>query len=374
MTIWTDYYCTPSGGGLHDGTSEANAWTWNEARGSLSPGDRLNVKAGTHNVGSVNGTATDHGTTSAPIWFRGYTSTPGDLDGVSINGLQNGVDIPLISRTGNSYERLYCNYAMFTHIAFTSDSTSYAGIYPSGNGQTWKDCRVTRTNTVNASQALIAIDQAAQSFYSGCEFIDSPAGSNTYAAVNMSSYSTLDSCYVEVQNTSQKGVDSNRYTHVANCVIVGGGTGCRIHSSGNNNIFNCTFYNQATTAIDFASTTLGSRAIVNNLIHTCPTGILRTGTYANAMVDNSLLNNSFYNVTTNISGVNYDGYSHETITETSDPLVDPANGDFRLAATASSYTTGFPKVIGGLTNKADRGVFAAASSGSGATIHPLYQN
>lgn len=370
---WTDYYCTPSGGGLHDGTSEANAWTWNEARGSLSPGDRLNVKAGTHDVGSVSSNTTDHGTLSNPIWFRGYTSTPGDLDGVAIYGLQDSVDVPLIKRSANSYERLKCNNTKFSNISFTNNSTGYASIYPSGSGQVWKDCRVSRYATGSSSQALIRIDQALQSLFTGCEFLDTAAGSSGYC-VDVALYATLDSCFISVPRTTQKCVNLTSFTHIANCVISGGSIGCYLSANGVHNVVNCTLYNQSQYGIQVLAGSGSPTSIVNNIFHTSPTGVYRTGTYANAMSDSSAMNNSFYNVTTHYDGLHFDGYSHEDVTETSDPLTDPANGDFSLVATSGSYTTGFPKSIGGLTNKVDRGVFASQGAAGSVSVHPLYAN
>jgi hypothetical protein len=45
---FVEKYVTVTGGGLHDGSSEANAWTLTEAASNISAGDRINMKAGTY--------------------------------------------------------------------------------------------------------------------------------------------------------------------------------------------------------------------------------------------------------------------------------------------------------------------------------------
>jgi hypothetical protein len=78
---WTERYVSVAGGGLHDGTSEANAWTLAEGLTNAAGGHRVNVKAGTYS--SVTWSPTNAGTgmsdTTGVLW-RGYNSTIGDLE------------------------------------------------------------------------------------------------------------------------------------------------------------------------------------------------------------------------------------------------------------------------------------------------------
>jgi len=78
---WAEKYVSVAGGGAHDGSSEANAWTLAEAIAApYAAGDRVNVKAGTYANTTTTRTFGVAGTTTAPIWWRGYNSTIGDLD------------------------------------------------------------------------------------------------------------------------------------------------------------------------------------------------------------------------------------------------------------------------------------------------------
>ena len=70
-------YVSVSGGGAHDGTSEADAWTWAEMKANYSNGQHIYVKAGTYSFTSSEAFTLIAGTTT-PVIFEGYSSTPGD--------------------------------------------------------------------------------------------------------------------------------------------------------------------------------------------------------------------------------------------------------------------------------------------------------
>lgn len=80
---FTEKYSSAAGAGSHDGSSEANAWSWTEAITAINAlgaggaaGLRLNHK------GNVTRTASDTytvgGSSSSPFVIRGYSSTIGD--------------------------------------------------------------------------------------------------------------------------------------------------------------------------------------------------------------------------------------------------------------------------------------------------------
>lgn len=78
---FTERYVTTTGAGLHDGTDEANAFTWAEMiTDAATPrtGYRYNVKAGAY-TSSTNETF-QAGSAAAPNAIRGYNSTIGDQD------------------------------------------------------------------------------------------------------------------------------------------------------------------------------------------------------------------------------------------------------------------------------------------------------
>ncbi|RLB45183.1 MAG: hypothetical protein DRJ42_30500 [Deltaproteobacteria bacterium] len=71
-----DRYVSVSGGGAHDGTSEADAWTMAEAGSNAAAGQTVWMKAGDYGDRPL--FIRNAGDASSPIKFIGYTTTPGD--------------------------------------------------------------------------------------------------------------------------------------------------------------------------------------------------------------------------------------------------------------------------------------------------------
>lgn len=76
-------YASPNGSGAHDGSSEANAWSYAEMDNSATAGDHVWVKAGTA-VGTL--FFTQSGTAGSPIIYEGYKTTPGDITSNYLKG------------------------------------------------------------------------------------------------------------------------------------------------------------------------------------------------------------------------------------------------------------------------------------------------
>src|SRR3954470_24403874 len=104
---WTERYidsASSGGDGTTNATSGANAaWASFSAAitgigaGPASVPTRINVKAGTYpSAGSIL-TFNTAGATTAPVWWRGYKTTPGDQD--SNNVAVSGTDIPAVTFT-----------------------------------------------------------------------------------------------------------------------------------------------------------------------------------------------------------------------------------------------------------------------------------
>src|SRR5947209_5818710 len=82
---WTERYVDINADGLGNGTTTATsgingAWTWAQMLTGASSGQRVNVKSGTYSRSTNGDTFSNAGTTTAPIWIRGYNTTAGDID------------------------------------------------------------------------------------------------------------------------------------------------------------------------------------------------------------------------------------------------------------------------------------------------------
>jgi len=87
---WTERYmdaASTGGDGTTSATSGANA-AWNNfgsaitgiGAGPAASPTRINIKAGTYANTTTTRTFNTAGATTAPVWWRGYSSSPGDLD------------------------------------------------------------------------------------------------------------------------------------------------------------------------------------------------------------------------------------------------------------------------------------------------------
>src|SRR5512138_3864162 len=101
---WTERYVRSDAAGGGDGTTDAasganGSWTLAEAITNEAAGMRINIKAGTYTNTTTDRTFAAVGTTTAPIWLRGYKATAGDMDGESTShgAFIDATEIPYLS-------------------------------------------------------------------------------------------------------------------------------------------------------------------------------------------------------------------------------------------------------------------------------------
>ena len=397
---FTEKYVTVNGGGLHDGSSEANAWTLAEAYTNMSVGDRLNIKAGTYTVGG-GWNAWPVSSLSSPSGFRGYKTTIGDLDDKPTSQLVDGTDRPLIQTTNSSYYwQTTRSYELYENLAFES-STSRPAKYTDGF----------------------------YTIYSRCKFIADPAGSINFSPCirrNTGNYSSFVNCHFDGNGGGQeqsiaeatqfvgclfenlKYISSAEFVQFSNSIIRNMTQGgLRYTAWGWHNINGNTFYNIGGNAIEILNATtpsIGSILIQNNVFHTITGNALQSA--ANNL-DFFADNNLFYNVT----GSNYSNtfnLNRNAISEASDPFVDAAAGDYSLVSSSGGYGKAQPNPFEGLAADSRRDIGAiqhadpsgggssssstptagtqvypfrqwveddfGGGSGGGATLHPLRSN
>jgi hypothetical protein len=153
---WTDRYVRDDAAGGGDGTTNTNsgangAWTLAEAITNVTAGTRVNVRNGTYSNTTTIRTTGVAGTTSAPIWWRGFNTTIGDIES------DNGLAKPLIDFTTGNW---VCNTAFnyFSNIRFNSAATTG-----------------TNPGTVNTTTA------ATDNKFFGCRFTNTAANANSHA-------------------------------------------------------------------------------------------------------------------------------------------------------------------------------------------------
>jgi len=365
---FTERYVTSVGGGAHDGTSEANAWTMFEMTTALAAlgtggaaGLRVNVKAdATHslgvNLGSIGG-----GTTTAPCWIRGYHTTPGDgWLGRTVGGTGpiDTSNMPLINFGLNNWNQTAA-FVLLDCLNVTSARNS-APIADVGTDSVMTRCVVTNTGT-GVGAACASDNGNTRRTFQNCDFTFAGAsGGANVASVGVDG--RLLYCRIRGAGAIA-GVRLTSRGQVIGCVIFGaGGAGIYGSSTGSTlTIIGNTIVGNSGDGIDILASSTTTHAILNNLI-TDNGGYGIDGNGNNAAF---LAYNRFdRNTSGAINGMtDWDAATGLGRNTTSVPQADEyenaGSHDYRLKSTS-------PALAAGLFPYADMGaVQRQASSGSG---------
>ena len=376
---FVEKYVTVNGGGLHDGSSEANAWTIAEANANMSVGDRLNVKAGSYTMPS-SFSAWPTGTSTSPCSMRGYKTTIGDLDNAQLSQLVDVTDMPYFA-TGNGKASFRPNGAnnpwIIENISFFSDYFQQNPAWCDGSGQVWRKCKFV-TSATGSYYDLIYRGVTGNNYsrFENCLFSVPSNWTSLYGTVELNGC-LFHGCVFENIYDIIPGCD------FINCIFKG--SGGDLLKYGNYTalrfIDGCTFYNIGGDAIQ--NTTIygwdawgGAISIRNNVFHTIS---------GNAVQGLSSTDYSFYlssNLFYNISGSNFANSTcdseRDSITTSIDPFTDAAGGDFSLNVAGGGQGKASPQLFMGFdqSNNQDIGAIQHQDptrnyTGLRTSFHPL---
>ena len=378
---FTEKYVTVSGGGLHDGSSEANAWTISEANTNMSVGDRLNVKAGSYTMPS-SFSAWPTGTSTSPCSMRGYKSTIGDLDNAQSSQLVDVTDMPYFA-TGSgkgSFRPLGSNNPwIIENISFFSDYFQQNPAWCDGSGQVWRKCKFVTSATGSYYDLIYrSITGNNHSRFENCLFSVPSNWTSLYGPVELNGCLFHGCVFENIYNLIPAGS-----TDFINCIF-NGASGDLIkygNYASTATVEGCTFYNINGDAIQNTTITGwntwgGAVSLRNNVFHTIS---------GNAVRGLSSTDYSFYlsgNLFYNVSGSNFANSTcdseRDSVTASSDPFTDTAGGDFSLTAGSGGQGKASPQLFMGFdqSNNQDIGAIQHAdpSGGGGAVLHPLRSN
>jgi hypothetical protein len=373
---WTERFVDASASGGGTGTSAADPWTLAEAVSNSAAGMRVNFKAGTYSLSGAN-TVTVSTTTDSPLYWRGYKTTLGDLDGKITGSVVDGTDIPYITQNDNL--TLNLSYLILSGISFSQSSSNKSALFPLGLYHVIRNCRFRNTSS---SATANLVDNGARDFqvFDSCEF--SIAGTSTAALLRGDLNHVFTSCIFRsdvVQSAS--GVDGTtlvRNGTFQKCLFKNLSRAIVFSSSGQGNVFDCTFDNIADDAITIYKTTQGG--IVTGNYFSNVTGFCIGNATGTATTD---ANGTFLiarNVYRGVGGQienTVENTQYNALADASDLFTDSASGDYSLTSLSAGYGYGSSAYWGiGSTDYSDIGAIQHAdpASGGGATIHPLYAN
>lgn len=353
---------TATGGG--DG-SAGNPWTWNESLANVVAGDRVNVKVGTY--AADNTTCTADGTRVAPIVFRGYQTTIGDLDN-NTDSLVDGTEIPLLTGTVNGGGFNTCNYTFINHLSFKTNAVwNVAGwrvVLPHGYA---RRCKFVAQASGSGSGSTRACTVGNTTSFYDCYASTSGSGYSIANSVLLHSVGNVFE-YTGSVSTGSAGIAGIRLNVNNTYIKLSTGVGLG-YATQNILVHGCTFFNCGT---GFRTTNAGydrTRTVTSCYFANCSTGI------QSVLSDNSgfhVVNCGFYNNTNNV-GSNIPLLANPRY-DTSDPFVDSASKDFRLKSTSLGYASALPNrsYASGELNGRDIGALQHADpSGNPSPFHPL---
>jgi hypothetical protein len=362
---FNEKYVTVAGGGLHDGSSEANAWTLAEGHANCAAGDRINVKAGTYTLTSALYTSKS-GTEALPLAWRGYKTTIGDRDNETTRQVA-GTDIPKIVTNSNSgYFGFLGNYIKMSRMAFESNTFYRPALYYRWGSGCVFHCQFLSTG--GHSGGAIVVSNGSRQILAFCEVEDTHS-TVTASGINIGNHCQIIGNTFRVASPTATCISAaSHYVNIINNLCIGGGASCVM--SGNSgvqrNVTNNTFVGSS-TGLSISGSNI---FIANNLFANTTNGIS-----AAADCENLIHSNAFYNTTTEYtSTINPNTGIFNSVTETADPFVDAANNDYALKADALSAGAASPAKIPLFftQNNADIGALQHADpSGNFSPFHPL---
>lgn len=362
----TERYVSSAGGGAHDGSTEADAYSLSEfvtAFNAVSTGGiRFNLKQDTY-TGLSTMTLTGDGTATSPIIIRGYKTTIGDATrGRTSLGVLDTSNMPHLQfNSNNFFDANGANFLIVEAVKITTGNTSRIGRL--GASSEWIGCDVNNTSSGdglegNEPTSVVQCDVT----------IASTTGAH---GINMAG--TIVGCRVKGPPTAGTGIRLSGANYpCSENVIIGFTTGIdKITAAARNRIANNTIVNCGGNGITIVNTSTIWFGIESNHITGCGGYGIQLNTPACPF---TLLNNRMRDNNGGGSGLNIGGggdwmtagQQRDVVSDDSDAddFVDSGSNDFSLKTTAAAYHRG----LAYLTNIGANG--SPAGGGSGIILNP----
>lgn len=261
----TNRYVSTSGAGAHDGTSEANAYSWSEMLTAISGGAAAgyvyNVKQGTYTV-SATSTISAVATATSPLVIRGYKTTIGDATRGFSSGALDTSNMPTIAFDANFRWNNSGIFIVLEALVITANNNGYA-VQIAQDGMI-HNCRIVNSSTGGGAYTL-GCDEA-RCVTLNCELGMTGASGGLYVVNVGNSGGALLGCRIFQSQTH--GISAASASIIVNNVVQGcAGDGIqRTDTGGSALIYGNTVQGCTGDGVDIiASSTVLSRVIGNHL-------------------------------------------------------------------------------------------------------------
>lgn len=323
-----DKYVSVAGGGTHDGSSAANAWTMAEATAAVSAGDMVNCLAGTYIADdSASSAVMDldvSGTIAAFVRWRAYTTTIGDF--------AEGDAQPVILNAGTN---TLTNCVLATTL--TNAYNQFIGFRFTGASSTGFD----GSNTVKLlnfvgckfdANGALGLSAGNDHYLVSCEFTN-----NTTGAADLDFGIDLIRCLVHNEFNASGAIRANE-PRALNCLFydLGAAPHLKIQTNVTSFVIGCTFDGDGEASSVAVNTSGGATvvaAIYNNIFFDCSVGVKMN----TANVVMSYGHNLFSNCTTDYETLTNDPTD---ISNSTDPFTNSGSRDYTLASGSAARSAG----------------------------------
>ena len=360
---WTERYVRGDAAGGGDGTTDANSggtgsWTLDEAITNAAAGQRINVKnVGTYSYAAIK-TFANAGSATTPIWWRGFNSTIGDLDSVTVS-----TNFPSLATTGTgNYFTISGASQWFSCMKFTSAVTtaSRGTLYVTGAACRFWNIRSEGTAADVDSTGLTGSGTCDGLVLFNCYF--KATSSAPCISIGSSANNSILGCWMEA---GLNGITSSSGGSIVGCVFNNQtGDGINLSSANQMIIYSNSIYSAGSDGIELTTSVSGNVLIANNVIVDSAGYAINNSASTNAYA--ALFGNSYYNnASGNLNNV-YESHDIGSVSESATPFANAGSGDFRLVGGSLARATGVPVVMldSGIINYQDMGALQRLESGS----------
>lgn len=343
----TEKYVSVAGGGAHDGTSEANAYTWAEMITAINAAAgnsfRYNVKAGTYTLTTTVDSITVAATAANPIIIRGYSSTIGDanLGRTNTNGPLITTNMPAITYTTGYLDGSAATFVLFESLNITSaEVTNSKATLISGADCETQNCAI--ANTANNTNARGLRQAGAFSIIRDCD-VSATANSSARGLVIVTTGThKIIGCRITATNIGVDVANVGNWS-LLQSTIFGCVTGVShvTSTASGAQIYGCTIAG-CTTGIGLASNQIRI-TIEGNLITDNTTGLDCGGTGSSVYLGTNRFDRNTTNIANGGDWVTATSYGHNTTSATqANEFQNYAGNDFRLLGGSPARANGIP--------------------------------
>jgi hypothetical protein len=222
------------------------------------------IKAGTYTTAGTSTVALT-GSATAPIWWRGYNTTIGDLEPGNVNwavgnNSSSGLSYPTINIGANN-QLLSSGSALWSGMTFTASRNGQTVTMSTNSAQTFSRCRFIATGSGTSAQAA---STAVMCSFLNCYFA-APATSTTSMVAQTTSVNYHDCYFAGAGGSTTTGIVVGAGSSlITNCTLNNLGSFGVTISTGVCNIIGCTFKNCGGDSIRITGAIANLSAILSN--------------------------------------------------------------------------------------------------------------